>query len=107
MSKGVRVLEHLGVEVGRRVVHAHPVAGLDLLPADLGVLVGGPLNDTTGVDHRTIHRLRSRDARPCRSPLIGVLHERDHPVLMAFPRRLIAGDRQQDREEAELVRRQF
>ena len=81
-----------------------PVALLDLLAAQLDVLGGGALEGDHG--GRPAHDLlggRRRALALVELPLVGVGEEGVHAVADGVAGRLVARDRQQEHEEAELV----
>ena len=106
--EGVRVVEHLFVEVRRPVEHHHPLPGLDGHAGQLDVGDGGalegrhrgrPADDLVG---------RRRGAFPLvQLPLVGVVDEGLHTVGDRVPGGLAAGDGQHQHEEPELVVGEF
>ena len=102
--KGVRVLEHLSIEVRRTVEHHNPLARFDFHAAEFGVDDSGalecrdrrcPADDLVGGGGRTFPLVEL--------PLIRVVEEGDHPVSDRVAGGLAAGDGQHQHEEGELV----
>ena len=102
----VRVVEHVLVAVGRRVVDDDLVAFLDLLAAELGV-AGGGAPEVVDRAAPAEHLLDARSARASgrsrsSSACVGVLDQRQHAVGDEVAGRLVAGDDQRDEEQVEL-----
>ena len=102
-----RIVEHRLVAIGREVVHDHRITCGDGDPGDLGVLRRGPpeLHDRARpTDDLLGHRFEQIGPAVAEAlHLVGMVEQPVEPVADRVAGRLVAGHRQQQHEDVELV----